>query len=228
MNLSLLIPSVSLLGAAQVLAAQAVLPEPYPPSRYEKMAEASPFSLATAAVAPVEKAPGFAVNLFVGGAGRMGDKDWVAVKSKADQTTFYLEGNEPNAEGIALVGIERSEKSGRSKVQIRKGTEHATIEFDQPAPPAMPPPGLVRQPNLNNPGGGPVLPGMNNRGAGAGVRLPVVPRPTSVAPQPAIQPNGLPQQIQAVPNVQGAGQPNAQVPAPAESRRRIRVINSNP
>src|SRR6476619_4619719 len=71
---------------------QNVLPEPLPASRYEKMMESSPFALATATAAPVEKGPGPFANLFVSAITQEKDadgkiQDVVTIKSRADQST---------------------------------------------------------------------------------------------------------------------------------------------
>lgn len=208
--------------AEPAFAAHTVLPEPLPASRYEKMIESSPFALATATAAPVEKGPGPFANLFVSAIAQLKDadgkvQDVVTIKSRGtDQGTFTLVGNEPNKDGMQLASIEWSDKVGATKVTLKKGTEFGTVEFDQAnvQGPSQPP----ALPRTLQPGGVPLpaVPGGNPQQR-PGARLPVVPRPTTVAPVPnaavspqAVQPNGA-QGVQ-----QGA--------AP----RRVRVINSKP
>lgn len=227
--------AASILCSAQAFAAQSVIPEPLPADRYTKLVESSPFSVATPVAAPVEDAPNFAANLHVMGIAKLRDaegkeRDYVTIKSHADQTSFTLTTGAANKEGIELAGVEWVDRIGKSKVTVKKGTEVATLEFDQanlhaaapavPAP-AVPKPGVpgvsVQQ---QRPGGGmpaPVLPnsGMINGQKPAQRVAPVIPRPNSVPPV-VNQPQALP----GATNPQAAGQ--------SDTRRRIRVINSKP
>jgi hypothetical protein len=204
----------ALLFSGAAFAAQNILPEPLPASRYEKMLDASPFALATKTEAPVDKGPGPFANLYVAGFYQLKDKDtgklqdFVTLKSRADNSTFTLTGSEPGKDDLQLVSIELSDKVGASKVMLKKGNEFGPITFDQANLQPAPQQQIIPR---TGPGGVPVpgVPGANPR---TGVRLPVVPRPTTVAPvpnQPAPQLN----------TPQGAAQPQA---AP----RRVRVINS--
>lgn len=224
MKRSLFIPGALVL-AAPVFAAQTIIPEPFPEERYAKMIESEPFKLATAPVAPVEKGPGPFAQLFVAAIARFNtpegkQEDVVTVKSRADQSTFTLSGTEPNKEGYQIAGIEWSEKVGASKVTIKKGTEFGTLEFDQANLQAAPQAAARPQPGVPQPGG-PNAAGIPRGGA----RLPVVPRPGSVAPVPAQpQPQGQLQPQQALP-----GQaPNVNGAAPVAPQRRVRVINAKP
>jgi hypothetical protein len=61
--------------ASASFAAQKVLPEPLPASRYDKMLDGSPFALATKTEAPVEKGPGPFANLFVAAIYQMKDME---------------------------------------------------------------------------------------------------------------------------------------------------------
>jgi hypothetical protein len=207
--------------AEPAFAAHTVLPEPLPASRYEKMIESSPFALATATAAPAEKGPGPFANLFVSAIAQLKDadgkvQDVVTIKSRGDQSTFTLVGNDANKDGMQLASIEWSDKVGATKVTLKKGTEFGTVEFDQanlqgPSQPAPVPRAL-------QPGGVPLpaVPGGNPQQR-PGARLPVVPRPTTVPPVPnaavpaqAVQPNAA----------QGVQQ--------GTTPRRVRVINSKP
>lgn len=199
-------------------AAHTILPEPLPASRYEKMIDSSPFALATVTAAPAEKGPGPFANLFVSAIAQLKDadgkvQDVVTIKSRADQSTFTLVGNDAGKNEIQLASIEWSDKVGATKVTLKKGTEFGTVEFDQanlqgPSQPAPVPRAL--QPGVPLP----VVPGGNPQQR-PGARLPVVPRPTSVPPVPtaAVPPQGV--------------QPNgAQGLQQGATPRRVRVINS--
>ena len=122
-----------------------VLPEAYPAERYEKLIENSPFAVGTPQEPPAAPdAPGFATNLYVMGVAQLRDtegkeRDFVTIKSRADQSTFSLSsGAVPNPDGIELGAVEWSQRVGKSKVTIRKGTETAVLEFDQAALQAAP------------------------------------------------------------------------------------------
>ncbi len=233
-----------------IFAAQFTPPQPLAPNRYDKMVEEWPFALATpAAPPPTEAAPGFAVNLHIMGISRERypdgkERDTVIVKSQADQTVMRLVGNEPNKEGISVAGVEWSERVGKTKVTLKKGTEFAPLEFDQAlvhsagqAPPptaAVPRPGVggllpqarpVGTPNTSLPTG---LPGNGQAINGQvlnGQRIqsrnqPIIPRPNAVAPTSARpQPGAFPQ---ALPGT------NPTQPPSSDPRRRERVINSKP
>jgi hypothetical protein len=220
---SLILATVAYAGFAH--AAQDVLPQPLPSSRYDKMIDASPFALATKAEAPVDKGPGPFVHLNVATIAQFKDpdgktRDVVTFKSRADQSTFTLEGNEPNKEGYQIAGIEWSDRVGKTKVTLKKGTEFGTVEFDQanvtgPAQPANPQarPGTVA-PNAN--------PAQRNQ---LRVPVPAVPRPGVVPtptanPKPAVQPNAAATPT-AVPVPGGAN-------AATDRPRRVRVINTKP
>src|SRR4051794_1608459 len=78
-----------------------ILPDPLPADRYQKMIEDSPFAVATKVEVAPDPAPNFAANLYVMGIAKLRDgdgkeKDFVTVKSRADQATFSLSGVEPN------------------------------------------------------------------------------------------------------------------------------------
>ena len=218
--------SATVVCAHCAFAVQDALPTPLPSGRYDKMIEASPFALATKTEAPPEKGPGPFVHLHVANIAQFKDpdgktRDIVTIKSRADQTTFTLEGNEPNKEGFQIAGIEWSDRVGETKVTLKKGTEFGTIEFDKA--------------NVTGPAqqGNPQMrTGVPGAGATPGQRstirpgVPQVPRPGGVpVPAGAVQPV---QPRPAVPNaVQGVPVPGGANPA-TERPRRVRVINSKP
>ncbi len=206
-------------------AAQPVLPEAYPVERYEKLIENSPFAVGTAKEpAAAQDAPGFATNLYVMGVAQLRDvdgkeRDFVTIKSRADQSTFSLStGAAPSSEGIELGAVEWSQRVGKSKVTIRKGPETAVLEFDQAALQSAPLSGGAEgaQQVART---APQFP-VPRLDAADGMRK----RIQLQAPKPGvpIQPPGA-----RSPSSQmlGAPQPLAQ---PGESRRRVRVITSKP
>jgi hypothetical protein len=209
-------------------AAQPVLPEAYPAERYEQLIENSPFAVGTVqepAAAP--DAPGFAANLYVMGVAQLRDsegkeRDFVTIKSRADQSTFSLStGAAPNRDGLELGAVEWSPRVGKSKVTIRKGTETAVLEFDQASLQAAPIAGgggAEGMPRTARPS--PQPPGQ----AVPEAVLEMMKRNSQQPPRP-----GLPIQSPGArvlsPALRGAPQPAAN---PGEPRRRVRVISSKP
>lgn len=107
-----------------------LIPAPLPAERYAAMKERSPFALATA-VAPAAPTQGsFAANWFVSGIGRLGDSDFVAIKSRDLSTQFTLCGREP-LNGVSVASVTWSEVIGKSTVILQKGTETAKLEFSE-------------------------------------------------------------------------------------------------
>jgi hypothetical protein len=203
-----------------------VLPEAYPAERYEKLIENSPFAVGTPQEPSVPAdAPGFATNLYVMGVAQLRDaegkeRDFVTIKSRADQTTFSLStGAAPNGEGIELGAVEWSQRVGKSKVTIRKGTETAVLEFDQAS--------LQSAPLSGGPEGAPQIarPGFQPTGQRTPeALLDMMKRNQPQSPRPGVpfQPPGV---RSASPQFPGAPQPS---PQPGEPRRRVRVITSKP
>ena len=116
------------LMAAPAFAAQDASPTQFPSSRYEKMLDESPFTLATP-VAPVE-APkdSFTKDWVLTGISKMRDaqgveRDFVSIMTRDQTQRFSLFGNDPNEEGVSIASIERSPQTGRSKVTLKKGIQ---------------------------------------------------------------------------------------------------------
>ena len=132
-----------LLAAAPVLAGDRAIPDPWPADRYAAMAQASPFALATPAAPVAAQQASFAANWFVGGLGRLGDVDYVTIKSRDLTSQFSLYGHEPAKDGTVLAEVKWSDELGKSTVTLRKGNETALLEFNEadlrgPAPAAAP------------------------------------------------------------------------------------------
>ena len=197
-----------------------VIPVAHSAARYREMVENSPFAVATPVVASAEPEPNFAMNLYVVGVLKMRypdgrQSDYVTIKSRADNTTFSLQGSQPNKDGIALVGVEWAEV-GKSKVNLKKGAEFGTLEFDEA--------------NIRGGGvGGAANPAVSVVAAGgAGVPPPF---PGGAGQRPAARPGAVP----LGQPLNGGGRPATPVagrtgslatPAPSSVRRRIRPISS--
>lgn len=123
------------------------LPTPFPAARYQQMSAKSPFAVATAAAATAEVTPGFAAQLYVDGVARVGDTDFVAIKSRDPDkpAAIFVEVGESTEDGIKVERVKWSDEMGRSTVDVSKGGEKATLEFDEQtlqtvaAGPALPP-----------------------------------------------------------------------------------------
>ena len=116
-------------------------PAALPADRYAAMREKSPFALATASV-PIASTGSFAANWYLGAIGRLGDTDFVTIKSRDLSVQFTLFGHEPNPEHrVSISSVNWSDTVGESSVILQKGTETAKLEFNQsllraPAPAA--------------------------------------------------------------------------------------------
>jgi peptidoglycan hydrolase-like protein with peptidoglycan-binding domain len=203
------------------------VPRSFPAERYRGMIEQSPFALATPVAATAEPEPNFAMNLYVKSIAKFRysdgrESDYVTITSRSDNVTFVLEGSTPNKDGVTLAGVEWVDGL-KSRVNLRKGSEVGTLEFDQA--------------NVRGGGGAPggtVAPG------GAATGMPAVglqsgavpPFPGGSGQRPSNRPSGtalLPQPIN------GAGRPSPALsgktgalpaPAPTSVRQRIRPISS--
>jgi len=219
----------AVLLAVPVRAADKPTPEAHPAARYSPMAEKSPFALATAAAPVAEPQASFAANWYVHGIARIGDTDFVTIKSRDASQIFSLIGREPQ-NGVSVASIEWSETIGKSKVILQKGTETAKLEFNEadlrgPAPSTP----NVAAAKPGQPGVVVTPPGSNN-----------APRP-GFPSRPGI-PGGVPQQNGAmqpgvnnqpgiVPLPGATMQPGQtetpnQPPPGSEIRRRVRVIGA--
>ena len=116
-------------------AAGPTIPQRPPPDAFQKLTEDWPFALATPVVVAAEPVKSWAANYYVGGIMKnyeSGKEEFVvAVKSRDGQAAFSLTGSQPNADDISVGGIELSEKILESRVTLKKGSEFATIKFDE-------------------------------------------------------------------------------------------------
>ncbi len=199
--------SAALVSMSATAAAPSEIPAAWPEARYESMMKSSPFALATP-IAPVA-APGFASNLYLTGLAKIGERDFVTIAYRDQQSRFSLFTGEQSTEGVTLVSVDWQDAVGKSKVTVKKGTEFSTLAFDeatlqkpaQVTPQAQPLP----VPQLGQPLQRPVIPARTNQ--------PLQPMPGTNVPQraPVIVP----------PNPIQPGQAN-------DARRRVRIINSKP
>lgn len=213
----------------------APVPESRPLARYAAMTEKSPFALATAAAPAAEPQASFAANWYVAGIARLGDTDFVTIKSRDASTQFSLFGREPQ-NGVSVASVEWSETIGKSKVILQKGTETAKLEFNEadlrgpaPAPnqangavPGKPGatgvPGVVVTPPGSNNAPRPSFPSRSASSNNAG---------TSAQPGVTMQPGGnVPPAVPQIGGQTGTVTNNGQPPAGGEVRRRIRVIGA--
>jgi len=183
--------SLVLIAQRRAASAQDSMPVGFNKSRYESLQAKSPFALATAAVATPAPQASFAANWYVSGVARIGDTNFVTIKSRDLSTQFSLYGDE-QFDGVMLASVSWSDTVGKSTVVLRKGTETARLEFNEaqlhaPAPAtvaagpgaagagaAVPNPGAMNP----RPGGG-NLPGVNMAAANnvtAGPSIPGAPR----------------------------------------------------
>jgi hypothetical protein len=116
------------------------IPSVHEKARYEALRAHSPFSLATEAPPAPAPQASFAANWFVSGIGRIGDADYVTIKSRDQSQEFSLYGREINVNSVALVSVTWSDNVGKSTVILRKGTETARLEFNEAELRAVPPP----------------------------------------------------------------------------------------
>ena len=210
-----------------------VVPERFPVDRYAKLKADAPFAVATKDDKPTDEPTiGWAEPLYLSGAYKItengAEKDWVYINHKSDPSGgFQLFGSDPNAQGIQIVKLDwHPENPSKTVVQLKKGTEFATLKRDEAAfvaPPVPVTPQGVRPgqtggrnvPGQPQPGGAaiPNAAGAIRQPVTSGNRGPAIPRPSGANAVPVPQPT-LPQ---AAP---GAVQPQG------SDRRRIRVINA--
>jgi hypothetical protein len=107
----------------------------FPKDRYATLRSRSPFGLATAPSVVVAPQSSFATNWYVSGIARIGNDDFVTIKSRDQAVQFSLFGREPeepsDPNSVALVSVTWSDAVGKSTVILRKGTETAKLEFNE-------------------------------------------------------------------------------------------------
>jgi hypothetical protein len=157
-------------GAATVRAqadGTAAVPQDFPANHYAKLIQRSPFAPATPDAPDAEATPDFAANLYVSGLAKVGKQDCVFIASRNQQEKYALFSGEPGPNGLSLVSISWSDDLGKSRVKIRKGSQEATIQFDEAVMKSAPPVAAAEQNDGNQqrifP---PRMPGNNRWGGG--------------------------------------------------------------
>jgi len=141
------------------------VPKAFPSSHYEKLIQRSPFAPATPDVAQ-DVTPDFASSLYVSGIAKIGDKNCVFIRSRETQQTFALFSGEQGQDGISLLSIQWSPETGRSVVRIKKGSQEATVTFDQALIKTAVPTVVAAEPNQNAGALSPRAPGINRFNGG--------------------------------------------------------------
>ena len=194
--------------------AEAIVPEPYPVSRYATLWENSPFQIES--IAPPVQSEGLAQRFVLGGILRENGEPVVWVRERATQQSYKVARNSTNNLGLSLVEVsETMEKQSDATATIRLGGELGVIKFDVAAAGSSPgmavPPPMARPPVIPTPIRPPqpvpgVVPGQ------AATSMPGVP-PQQTPVNPAIAQPGI------VPPVPGPGVPQAgQVQAPGQEQ----------
>ena len=126
---SAILSSFAVIGALSG-SADDVLPPRFNFDRYTRMADQSPFAIATAAALP-EATPDFAKDLYIANAARSPEGDMTTLMSSSDRNfKKYLTTREP-VDGYSIASIEWSEDVGKTKVTISKDGQFATLTFNQ-------------------------------------------------------------------------------------------------
>ena len=98
--------------------------------RYQTMLEHSPFSVATAVIAPAAT-QSFANDLCVANAAKSPDGDVVTIVSTSDKDFKKYLTTKTAVDGYAIAGIEWSDRVGETKVTISKDGQLTTLTFNQ-------------------------------------------------------------------------------------------------
>jgi len=200
--------------ASAEASATAIVPEPFPVSRYASLWENSPFQIES--IAPPQQSEGLAQRFVLGGILRENGEPVVWIRERATQQSYKVARNSTNNLGLSLVEVsETMDKQSDATATIRLGGELGVIKFDVAASGAAP--GMAMPPPMARP---PMMP--------APVRPPQ-PVPGAVPGQPGTAMPGMPQQQipvnpaiaqpGIVPPVPGPGVPqNGQVQAPGQEQ----------
>ena len=161
--------------------AEDAVPAAFPKERYNAVREHSPFAVATAEAPPVAPQASFAANWFVSGIARIGDDDFVTIKSRDLATQFSLFSHEmDSASGVSVASVNWTDVVGKSTVILRKGTETAKLEFNEAEVHAAP----QAQTKAGSPA--PNAPNVPNTPA----NMNGVPRPPNAPPSPMVPAGG--------------------------------------
>lgn len=221
--------SIGVLAAVHTAsAAGPTIPQRPAPDTFQKLTEDWPFALATPVVAVAPSVVPWSSNYFVSGIGKSYENGteevFVAIKKKDGTGGFSLYGNQVNRdEDVSVGGVEWAETYLKSRVTLKKGSEFATIEFDQAASQQVPQmPGGVRPGMPNLPGA--KQPMIRPPGAPGIQAIPRPVNPSQLMPQAVPVPMPGPSNTNAAPmpaNTNANAVPNA-------PKQRVRVIKSTP
>ncbi len=119
-----------LLHTQGIAAVSTALPIPLLLERYQAMLEHSPFAVASQAPAAPVAAAGFAKDLVLTGAARLGDGDFVTITTRDQTQRFSIKSGE-TYNGISVVSVAWSDAVGKTKVTLQCGSEFGVIGFDE-------------------------------------------------------------------------------------------------
>ena len=194
--------------------AEAIVPEPYPVSRYASLWENSPFQIES--IAPPQQSEGLAQRFVLGGILRENSEPVVWVRERATQQSYKVARNSTNSLGLSLVEVsETMDKQSDATATIRLGGELGVIKFDVAATGAAPgiamPPPMARPPMMPTPVR-PPQPAPGRVPGQTGTAMPGSP-PQQIPVNPAIAQPGI------VPPVPGPGVPQGgQIQAPGQEQ----------
>ncbi len=147
-----------LVGVFFAHTAEPIVPQGYPPERYERIWKKSPFTVASVLAPEPADNKTFADSLTLAGLLTIDGKPLVTIVSNDSQETQLVEANKPNAAGLQVVSFVNNLDPTKVEVVLKKGDATGTLHFtinETPAPPPEQPneggqPRRVIQPRLNN------------------------------------------------------------------------------
>src|SRR4051794_29969698 len=117
-----------LLGAvalASTHAAQQVLPDPYPESRYDKLKAEWPFTLAKVEEKKEEEKVSWAANLYLSSVvmqrtAEGGEQPWVSIKDRSEPASFIQLTLNEEKNGLQLVKVENLDEPKKATATVKK------------------------------------------------------------------------------------------------------------
>ncbi len=141
-----------LLAAGSLSAAESVLPQGYPPERYQHLWTKSPFTVASVIAPEAVDNTTFADTLSLAGLMIVDNQPLVTVVANDSQETQLVEANKPNASGLQVVSFVNNLDPSKVEVVLKKGDAIGKLHFNinEVAAAAPPQPGVPNQPNQAN------------------------------------------------------------------------------
>ena len=198
-------------------AAEAIVPEPFPVSRYASLWENSPFQIES--IAPPQQSEGLAQRFVLGGILRENGEPVVWVRERATQQSYKVARNTTNGLGLSLVEVsETMEKQSDATATIRLGAELGVIKFDAASSGSAP--GMGMPPAMARPAvPTPIRPPQPVPGVAPGQPATAMPGQTPGMPAQQAVVNPAISQPGVVPPVPGPGVPaEGQVQAPGQEQ----------